>query len=275
MAATIYALINQKGGVGKTTETYSLTRALVASGKRVLAIDADPQGNLSGILAEENVEADQLTFADVLLGEKVHEVAVEGIWEGLAVLPGNSNTTKAIQQLHTEHGREYRLKEALADSLDHYDIILIDCAPSLELHTINALAAAHRALVICQPGKFSLDGLSQLQLSFDSVSRYYNPLLTVAGVIVNGNRNTLTHKAWIGDLVEASPWRVFTPYVPYWSVIQDAMEAGLGLDEWPGDDKARQAYEIYARHLGNLDEIDLRPHLEKMFPKHDYSTLES
>ncbi len=70
-------------------------------------------------------------------------------------------------------------------------------------------------------------------------------------------------------------WRILEPYLPYWSVIQDAMEAGLGLDEWP-DDKARQAYEIYARHLAHLDEIDLRPHLEKTFPpKHDYSKLEA
>ena len=274
MAATIYALINQKGGVGKTSETYSLARALTQAGKRVLAIDADPQGNLSGLLSAESVEQDQLTFADVLLGEDLQDVEVDGIWEGLTVIPANSNTTKAVQQLHAEHGREYRLKEALSENLERYDVVLIDCAPSLELHTINALAAAHRALVITQPSKFSLDGLSQLQLSFDSVAKYYNPLLTVAGVIVNGNRNTITHRAWISDLIEASPWRILEPYLPYWSVIQDAMEAGLGLDEWP-DDKARQAYEIYARHLTHLDEIELRPHLEKTFPKHDYSNLEA
>ncbi|MFF2300714.1 ParA family protein [Arthrobacter sp. NPDC058127] len=274
MAATIYAIINQKGGVGKTTETINMARALCTEGKRVLAIDADPQGNLSGILAAEAVEPDQLTFADVLMGEAIHAVEVDGIWECLTVIPGNPNTTKAIQQLQSEHGREYRLREALAQVDDRFDVILIDCAPSLELHTINALAAAHRALVVCTPGKFSLDGLSQLQLSFDSVARYYNPLLTVAGVIVNGNRNTITHRSWINDLIEASPWTILTPYVPFWSVIQDAQEAGLGLDEWP-DDKARQTYEIYARHLAALDELELRPHLEKMFPKHDYSTLEA
>lgn len=152
MAATIYALINQKGGVGKTSETYSLARALTQAGKRVLAIDADPpQGNLSGLLSAESVEQDQLTFADVLLGENLREVEVDGIWEGLTVIPANSNTTKAVQQLHAEHGREYRLKEALSENLERYDVVLIDCAPSLELHTINALAAAHRALVITQP----------------------------------------------------------------------------------------------------------------------------
>ncbi|MFK4299457.1 chromosome partitioning protein [Arthrobacter sp. GAS37] len=273
MAATIYAIINQKGGVGKTTTTINLARVLCAAGKGVLAIDADPQGNLSSIIAAEAVEKDQLTFADVLLGESIADVEIDGIWDGLSVVPGNRNTDKAIQQLQTEHGREYRLKEALGEAAERFDVILIDCAPSLELHTINALAAAHRAIVVCEPGKFSLDGLGELQQSFDSVARYYNPLLTVAGVIVNGNRSTITHRSWTEDLIEKSPWRLFAPYVPFWSVIQDAQEAGLGLDEWP-DDKGRQAYEMYTKHLSELDEIDARPHLEKMFPKHDYSTLE-
>lgn len=274
MTAHIKALINQKGGVGKTSCTINYARVAINAGMRVLVIDADPQGNLSGILAAEDVLADQLSFADVLVGEKVSEASVAGIWPNLDVLPGNQNTSKATQQLHTEHGREFRLKEALTVVESEYDLVLIDCAPSLDLHTVNALTAADQAVVITQPGKFSLDGLSELVKSFDSVQKYYNPLLTVAGIAVNGLRNTISHRSWISELEQASPWLILHPYIPLWSVIQDAQEAGYGLDEWKADaEKAREAYEIYARHFVGIEGLDLEGHLSAIFPHHDYSQL--
>lgn len=269
--ATIIAHINQKGGVGKTTSTINNARVLCNDGKKVLAIDADAQGNMSGVLAAEPVEQDQMTFADLLMGESVEDVVVPGIWEGLSVVPGNMNTPKAVASINTEHGREYRLREALSQVAADYDYVLIDCAPSLDLHTVNALAASHQALVITEPGKFSLDGLSELEKSFDSISRYYNPLLTVAGIVVNKNRGTISHRSWIRDLHESARWSILDPYFPMWSVIQDAEEAGVGLDEWPGE-QARQAYELYARILAKLGAINLSEHLTKVFPKHDYST---
>lgn len=274
MTAHIKALINQKGGVGKTSCTINYARVAVNAGMRVLVIDADPQGNLSGILAAEEVLADQLSFADVLVGENVAEAKVAGIWLNLDVLPGNQNTSKATQQLYAEHGREYRLKEALTAVQDDYDLVLIDCAPSLDLHTVNALTAADQAVVITQPGKFSLDGLSELHKSFDSVQKYYNPLLTVAGIAVNGIRNTISHRSWVSELEAASPWLILNPYIPLWSVIQDAQEAGYGLDEWKSDaERAREAYEIYARHFVDIEGLDLRGHLSAIFPNHDYSQM--
>ena len=216
--------------------------------------------------------ADQLSFADVLVGERIVEAKVDGIWSNLDVLPGNQNTSKATQQLITEHGREYRLKEALALVQDDYDLVLIDCAPSLDLHTVNALTAADQAVVITQPGKFSLDGLSELHKSFDSVQKYYNPLLTVAGIVVNGIRNTISHRNWISELENVSPWLILAPYIPLWSVIQDAQEAGYGLDEWKADaERAREAYEMYARHFVGIEGLDLQGHLHAVFPNHDYS----
>jgi len=274
VSATIYALINQKGGVGKTTETINLARVASNDLRRTLVIDADPQGNLSGILAGEEVAADQLTFADVLVGEDIDDVKVPGIWPSLSVIPGNQNTAKATQQLHSEHGREYKLREALEKVRADYDLILIDCAPSLDLHTVNALTAADPAVVMTQPGKFSLDGLSQLQQSFDSVQKYYNPLLTVAGIVVNGVRNTIGHRTWITDLEGMTPWPMIQPYVPLWSLIQDAEEAGYGLDQWSVDaSRAREAYELYARHYAALEKLDLRSHLESVFPKHDFTGM--
>lgn len=275
MSATIYAVINQKGGVGKTTETINLARVASNDLRRTLVIDADAQGSLTGILAADEVAADQLSFADILVGESIADVEVEGIWPSLTVIPGNQNTNKATKQLHTEHGREYRLREAVEKVRADYDLILIDCAPSLDLHTVNALTAADRAIVMTQPGKFSLDGLSQLQQSFDSVQKYYNPLLTVAGIVVNGVRNTIGHRNWVRDLEESTPWPMIGPYVPMRSLIQDAQEAAYGLDEWTVEAKlARETYELYARHYGALEKIDLRRHLESAFPKHDFSSTE-
>ncbi len=266
MTATVYALINQKGGVGKTTEAINLARVASNAGRRTLVIDADPQGNLTGILAAGEVAADQVSFADVLVGEEAAGVAVDGIWKRLDVIPGSQNTSKATQRLHGEHGREYRLREALAAVRAAYDVILIDCAPSLDLHTVNALTAADRAVVITQPGKFSLDGLAQLQQSFESVKKYYNHDLVVSGVIVNGVRNTVGHRTWIEDLVRDSPWPLIGPQVPLWSVIQDAEEAGYGLDEWTVERRrARSAYELYARHFAALERLDVTRHLKSVF----------
>ncbi|WP_334173200.1 ParA family protein [Sinomonas sp.] len=270
----VVAVVNQKGGVGKTTETINLARVAANEGLRTLVVDADPQGNCSGILLED-VAADDLTLADVLLGEPVKEVRREGAWAGIDVVPGNSNISKAVMMLAGEHGREMRLREALDPVGEMYDLVLVDCAPSLELHTVNALAAADRALVVTTPGKFSLDGMSELEKSVASVVRYYNPLLTVAGVVVVQARATLTHRAWFGDLEQSSPWPIINPRIPYWDVIQSAQEAGLGLDEWTADrQRGREVYEMYARHFSALTGMSLRSHLEKAFPSHDYAHME-
>ena len=253
MSATIFALINQKGGVGKTTETINLARVATNAGRRVLVIDADPQGNLTGILAADPVTDDQVSFADVLAGQAVADVAVPGIWEGLSVVPGNQNTIKATRALHGEHGREWRLQKALVQGRKAYDLILIDCAPSLELHTVNALTAADKAVVITQPGKFSLDGLGLLQDTFEAVQDFYNPKLTVAGIVVNGVRNTVGHRTWVAELEGMTTWPLIGPYIPFRSVIQDAEEAGYGLDEWPQDRAvARKLHDMYASHYGEL-----------------------
>lgn len=253
MNATVYALINQKGGVGKTTETINLARVATNAGQRVLVIDADPQGNLTGILAAEAMAPDQVGFADVLAGMAVADVAVPGTWDGLTVVPGNQNTIKATGALAREHGREWRLQKALEPARKKYDLILIDCAPSLELHTVNALTAADQAVVITQPGKFSLDGLGQLQATFEAVKDYYNPRFKVAGIVINAVRNTVGHRTWIAELESARPWPLIGPYVPFRAVVQDAQEAGYGLDQWPADrDTARKIHAMYASHYGEL-----------------------
>ena len=201
--------------------------------------------------------------------------SLPGIWPSLSVLPGNANTDKATKQLHSEHGREYRLREALDKVRDAYDVILIDCAPSRDLRTVNALTAADRAVVMTQPGKFSLDGLAQLQVSFESVQKYYNPLLTVSGIVVNGVRNTIGHRSWITDLEESTPWPIIGPQIPMRGIIQDAQEAAYGLDQWSVEAKlGRETYEMFARHFAVLEQINLRAHMEAVFPKHDFAGLE-
>jgi chromosome partitioning protein len=197
---------------------------------------------------------DRVSFADVLAGgQSIADVAIEGIWPGLSLVPGNKNTDKATRALHGEHGREHRLREAVEEARGEYDLILIDCAPSLELHTVNALTAADFAIVIAEPGKFSMDGLGLLQDSFESIHRYYNPGLAVAGIVLNGVRNTVGHRTWIKELAADSPWPIIAPRIPFWTVIQDSQEAGYGLDEWPADThRARQAYDMYALHYDFL-----------------------
>jgi chromosome partitioning protein len=262
MTAQIFAFCNQKGGVGKSTTVFQLARVAVLAGRRVLAIDIDPQGNLTSNVTAEDVEKDQAGLADALSGrapETIRDVIVAGVWPGLDVVPTpNYGTLVAVRDELTiaGPGREVRLREALAAVADDYDLILIDCAPSLDQLTINALTAAQGVVIVSHSKKWSLDGLSQLLDTIDSVRSYYNPTLRVAGIIVNQHEEiTVGAKKWLGDLQAAAEGRglsLLTPPIPKRVVISDATEASRGLDEW-GSAEATALGALYADHLASIE----------------------
>lgn len=260
MTAQIYALCNQKGGVGKSTTAFQLARAAVLAGQRVLVVDNDPQGNLTSNATAEPVQDDQAGLADALstrAPEKIRDVIVPGVWPGLDVVPTSGITLGAVRDelVIAGAGREVRLREALADVADDYDLILIDCAPSLDQLTINGLTAAQGVVVVTHSKKWSLDGLSQLLDTIDSVRTYYNPALRVAGIIVNQHEErTLAGQQWLDELQAAAQGRglaLLTPPIPKRVVISDATEASRGLDEW-GSAEATALGAIYADHLASI-----------------------
>ena len=257
MTARILALCNQKGGVGKTTTTFQLARAAVLAGRRVLVIDNDPQGNLTSDITAEPVGADEAGLADALSvrsPDTMRDVIVPGIWEGLDVVPTSGRALGSVRDelVVAGVGREVRLREALAQVRDDYDLILIDSAPSLDQLTINALSAADSAVIVTHSKKWSLDGLAQLLDTIASVKEYTNSALSVAGIIVNQHEErTVGGAGWLDELnafAQTRGLRVIGRPVPKRVVIADATEAARGLDQW-GSAEATALGAIYAEHL--------------------------
>lgn len=262
MNASVYALCNQKGGVGKSTTTFHLARAAVRRGRRVLVVDLDPQGNLTSVAAREQVEDDQAGLADALserAGETIADVIVPGLWDGLDVVPTSGTALGSVRDelVIAGAGRERRLAEALSGVLEDYDLVLIDCAPSLDQLTINGLTAADGVVVVTQSKLWSANGLAQLLSTIEGVRGYYNSRLRVAGIIINQHEEqTVSGRTWRDEVRTAAESRdlhLLEPFIPKRVVIADATEAARGLDEWGGVEALALA-DLYDKHLSSIEE---------------------
>lgn len=241
------SITNQKGGVGKTTTSYHLARAAHLRGLRTLVIDLDPQGNASDSLSKVCIDATDAGMADVLSSASpvtLDEVIASSHWSSdpgpvwLAPSGGDALAMVRNELVTAGPGREMRLREALAPLASSIDLVLIDCAPSLDALTTNAFSASDAVVVVTQSRLYSASGLAHLLETLDAVRAYYNPGITVAGVIVNQHRRrTLQGTHWLERLTQACEERglpLLDPPVPDAVAISDAAESGKGLDEWPG-----------------------------------------
>ena len=246
----ILAIINQKGGVGKSTTAVNLAAALGSMGKEVLLVDLDPQGNATSGYGIDKRALDGCVY-NVLLGETpAEDVILSCVAEGVDVLPSTISLAGAEVELVNEMARENRLKNALGSLRGRYDYILVDCPPSLGLLTINALVAADKLLVPIQCEFYALEGVTKLLDSMKRVKSILNPSLDIFGIVLTmyDSRTNLANQV-VNEVRSFFGDAVFETLIPRTVKLSEAPSYGQSIIEYAPDNKGSLAYTDLAKEV--------------------------
>lgn len=246
----IIALVNQKGGVGKSTTAVNLGAALAIEGRRVLVVDCDPQGNTTTGFGIEKHGLQRDVYNVLMQEASIDDVARPTEIETLTLVPATINLAGAEIELVSALSRETRLRQALAPIANRYDFVLIDCPPSLGLLTINALTAAEEALIPVQAEYYALEGLSQLTAVVRRVREALNPTLHISGVLVTmfDGRTRLAMEV-LDELEKFFPQQMFKTQIPRNIRLSEAPSFGKPVILFDVKSRGAQAYMSLAREL--------------------------